>query len=319
MQEVLFFSTQGFEQPFYAGQSEINFRFLTASLSPSTMDLVGNHKVICLFTCDRVEESMVKPLYDRGVRLIALRCAGFNNVAVDACKKIGIEVLRVPEYSPHAVAEHTVALILTLNRKIHKAYNRVREGNFSLDGLIGFDLFQKTVGVIGTGKIGSVFTRIMLGFGCKVLAFDMNEDEALKKSGVNYTDLTSLLEQSDIVSLHVPLNPQTKYLIAEKEFSLFKKTALLVNTSRGGLVHTKALIQALKSKAIAGAALDVYEEEDGLFFHDFSSDIIADDVIMRLIGFPNVLITSHQAFLTQEALRAIADTTLRNIKTVRLD
>ena len=240
--------------------------------------------------------------------------AGFNHVNLEAAARLGLAVVRVPEYSPYAVAEHAVGLMLAMNRKLHRSYNRVRELNFSLDGLVGFDMYKKTVGVVGTGRIGSALTRIVKGFGCNILAYDPNPNTSLTaESSVKYVPLAKLFEQSDIISLHAPLTQTTRHLIDKNALALMKKGVMIVNTSRGGLIDTKALIQSLKSGHIGYAGLDVYEEEDGIFFEDHSQDMLQDDVLARLMSFPNVFITSHQGFLTEEALTNIAQTTLENI------
>lgn len=249
------------------------------------------------------------------MRLIALRSAGFNHVDLDAARRLGFTIVRVPEYSPHAVAEHAAALILTLNRKTHRAYNRVREANFSLDGLVGFDLHGKTVGVVGTGRIGAVMLRIMHGFGCRLLAHDVNEDAALMQEvPVRYVALQELLDASDIISLHVPLTPGTRHLIDAAALARMKPGVILINTGRGALIDTQALVAALKRGHVGGAGLDVYEEEAGIFFNDLSDRVLQDDVLARLLTFPNTLITSHQGFLTHEALANIAETTLANVR-----
>jgi D-lactate dehydrogenase len=246
---------------------------------------------------------------------VALRCAGFNNVELEAAKELGVAVTRVPSYSPHAVAEHTIALILTLNRKTHRAYNRVRELNFSLNGLVGFDLYAKITGVVGTGKIGRIVAQILKGFGMRVLAFDpFPNPEWASQHGVEYVDLRTLLKESDIVSLHAPLTPETDHIIGTESIALMKRGVMLVNVSRGRLVHTTALIDGLKSGHVGGVALDVYEEEEGVFFEDLSGEVLQDDVLARLFSFPNVLITSHQAFLTEEALREISRVTIQNLR-----
>ncbi len=249
----------------------------------------------------------------KGVKIIALRCAGFNNVDLSAARAQGIRVCRVPEYSPLAVAEHTVAMLLTLNRKTHKAYNRVREQDFLLNGLMGFNLYGKTVGVIGIGKIGSAFCRVMLGFGCKVMAYDLYPNKELESLGVVYAALEDVLASSDIISLHCPLNEDIHYMINEKTIATMKTGVTLINTSRGGLINTADMIEALKSKQVAYLGIDVYEQEEKLFFRDLSGSIIDDDVIQRLVSFPNVLVTAHQAFFTQEALSEIAQITLKSI------
>jgi D-lactate dehydrogenase len=247
-----------------------------------------------------------------GVRIIALRCAGFNNVNLEAARKYQLRVCRVPSYSPESVAEHAVAMILTLNRKTHKAYNRVREQNYSLNGLLGFNLFGKTVGVVGTGNIGTCFCKIMIGFGCRVIAYDIVKNSALEKMGVEYVTLAEVLKAA-IVSLHCPLTPQTHHLINEQTLQQMQPGVMLINTSRGGLIDTKAVIQALKKGVIGYLGMDVYEQEENLFFKDLSNRLLEDETLQRLSSFHNVLITAHQAFFTQEALHEIATTTLKNI------
>lgn len=312
--KIAFFSTKTYDREFfnrYITTHEIIY--FEAQLNEQTVNLATSCNAVCVFVNDKLNETVIKELKSLGIKLIALRCAGFNNVNLDAAKSVGIRVVRVPAYSPHAVAEHAVALILTLNRKTHKAYNRVREGNFSLDRLTGFDLYNKTVGVIGTGKIGQSFCNIMLGFGCKVLAFDLIENKEMAAKGVQYLPLIDLLQQSDIISLHCPLNEQTKHIINEKIIDRMKEGVMLINTSRGGLVNAPAVIKALKTGKIGYLGLDVYEQEEKLFFNDLSENVIQDDVIIRLLSFPNVLITAHQGFFTEEALTQIAQTTLENI------
>jgi D-lactate dehydrogenase len=270
--------------------------------------------VVCVFVNDKVNEEVIEVLATKGVKIIALRCAGFNNVNTEAAKAKGIKVCRVPAYSPEAVAEHAVAMMLTLNRKTNKAYNRVREQNFSLNGLLGFDVHGKTVGVIGTGNIGKAFCKIMLGFGCKVLAFDMFADKEMEALGVVYKPLIEVFAAADIISLHCPLNEQTKHLISKETIALMRPGVMLINTSRGGLINTKDAIAALKLHQIGYLGIDVYEQEDKLFFKDLSATIIEDDTIQRLMSFPNVLITAHQAFFTNEALTQIATATLNNVQ-----
>ncbi|HTF81536.1 MAG TPA: 2-hydroxyacid dehydrogenase, partial [Cytophagales bacterium] len=271
---------------------------------------------VCVFVNDVLNASVIEDLAHNQVKTIALRCAGFNNVDLAAAKAHGLRVVRVPSYSPHAVAEHALALLLTLNRKTHKAYNRVREGNFSLQGLEGFDLFGKTIGVIGVGNIGRIFINIMKGFGCKILVYDIVQDPELLQQNVTYVPLERLFHESDVISLHCPLNAQTKYLINKDSLSLMKEHVYIVNTGRGGLIHTKDVIEYLKNGKIGGLALDVYEQESALFFSDHSADIIQDDQLLRLTTFPNVIITSHQGFFTQEALTQIAQITLNNINDI---
>jgi len=266
-----------------------------------------------VFVNDRVDATVLQGLHAAGVRLVALRCAGFNNVDLTEAARLGIAVGRVPAYSPHAVAEHTAALVFTLNRKIHRAHARVREGNFALDGLLGFDLHGRTVGVVGTGQIGRCFLQIMGGVGCRLLAHDPHVDASCESMGVRYVSLDELLVQSDIVSLHCPLTPATRHLVDAAALRRMKRGAMLINTSRGAVVDTRAAIQALKAGQLGSLGLDVYEEEADLFFRDLSEHAIQDDVFARLLTFPNVVITGHQAFFTEEALGAIARTTVDNL------
>ncbi|MES2773511.1 MAG: 2-hydroxyacid dehydrogenase [Bacteroidota bacterium] len=311
---IAFFSTQPYDKEYFERHNKQHqITFFEAPLNEQTVNLAKGSEVICAFVNDKLNAAVIKALASLGIKLIAQRCAGFNNVDLAAAKENNITVVRVPAYSPHAVAEHAVALMMTLNRKTHKAYNRVREGNFSLDRLTGFDLYGKTVGVIGTGKIGQCFARIMLGFGCKVLAFDLIANKDLEATGVEYLSLMDLLAQSDIISLHCPLTEQTKHLINTDTLGMMKDGVMLINTSRGALMDTSSAIAALKTGKLGYLGMDVYEQEEKLFFHDLSENIIADDLIMRLISFPNVLITSHQGFLTEEALTQIALITLQNI------
>jgi D-lactate dehydrogenase len=312
--KITFFSTQAYDKEYFDAQNRHNeLHYIEAPLHQETALLAKGSEAVCVFVNDKLTEKVIQTLAEIGVRLIALRCAGFNNVDLVAAKANGLTVTRVPAYSPHAVAEHTLALILTLNRKIHKAYNRVREGNFSLERLMGFDLFGKTVGVIGTGKIGEAFCRIMLGMGCKVQAFDVVENPELTKAGVEYAKLETVLKNADILSLHCPLNDKTHHLINEQSLKIMKQGAMLINTGRGALIDTKAVIKALKRGCLGYLGLDVYEQEGDLFFRDFSESIIQDELILRLITFPNVLITAHQAFFTHEAMSEIAQTTLDSI------
>ena len=310
---IAFFSTQPYDKEYFERHNKQHqITFFEAPLNEQTVNLAKGCNAICAFVNDKLNAAVIKALAGLGIKLIAQRCAGFNNVDLAAAKENNIAVVRVPAYSPHAVAEHAVALIMTLNRKTHKAYNRVREGNFSLDRLTGFDLFGKTAGVIGTGKIGQCFAHIMLGFGCRVLAFDIIANKEMEAEGVTYLPLMDLLAQSDIISLHCPLTEQTKHLINPDTLSMMKDGSMLINTSRGALIDTKAAITVLKSGKLGYLGIDVYEQEEKLFFHDLSENIIEDDVMMRLMSFPNVLITSHQGFLTEEALTQIALITLQN-------
>lgn len=314
---IAIFSAHRFEKPvFEAANSQYKFtiRYFDVSLDAETAPIAQGFEVVCCFVNDHLDAVTIEQLAKAGVKLIALRCAGFNNVDLRASERFGIRVVRVPAYSPYAVAEHAMALILSLNRKVHHAYWRVRQLNFSLDGLVGFDLHGKNIGVVGTGKIGAAFARIAKGFGCRVLASDPHErTELIAENVVDYVNLSELLAESDIVSLHLPLTPETFHLINTTTLAAMKTGALLINTSRGALVDTSALIQVLKSGALAGAGLDVYEEEEGIFFEDLSDRVLQDDTLARLMTFPNVLITAHQGFLTREALENIADTTLNNI------
>ena len=293
----------------------IEWRFLDFRLTRETAALAQGVRAVCVFVNDEVDRPCLETLASHGIALVALRCTGFNNVDLAAAKAIGLTVTRVPVYSPHAVAEHAVALLLTLNRKIHRAFNRVRELNFSLNGLVGFDLYGKTAGIVGTGKIGRIVAQILHGFGMKVLAFDPFPDANwANRSGVTYVDAASLAGFSDVVSLHIPLTPETKHIIRRETLDLMKPGAILINVSRGALIDTTALIEALKSGRLGGVALDVYEEEEGIFFEDLSGQVLQDDELARLLTFPNVVITAHQAFLTHEALADIARTTVDNLQ-----
>ena len=287
--------------------------FHEASLSKSTASLADNAECVCAFVNDELSAEVLNQLHALGIKLIALRSAGYNHVDLDAARELGLTIVRVPAYSPHAVAEHTVALLQTLNRQIHRAHNRVREGNFSLDGLVGFDLHQKTVGIIGTGQIGTVVAKILHGFGCKLLTHDPYPNVTCQELGANYVELDELFARSDIITLHCPLNDDSYHLINETALEQMKDGVVLINTSRGALIDTAAIISALKTRKVSLLGLDVYEAEGDYFFHDLSSSIIQDDRLSRLMTFPNVLITGHQAFLTNEALQGIAETTLANI------
>ena len=314
--KVTVFSTHPFDKPSLvtANRNRHELNFLDVRLTEETVSLAKGAQAVALFTMDHATAPVLEALNSYGVRFIALRSAGFNHVDIKKAGQLGIRVSRVPAYSPYAVAEHTMALILTLNRKIHRAHNRVREMNFSLNGLTGFDLNGNTAGIVGTGKIGRILAKILHGFGCKLLGFDRFPDQELTHLyGLEYTDLESVYRHSDILSLHVPLMTETRHLINAKTIERMKPGVMLINTSRGGLVHTKAVINALKTGHIGYFGMDVYEEEDGLFFEDHSDHIVQDDIIARLLTFNNVLITSHQAFLTDTALKNIADTTLYNL------
>lgn len=311
---ITFFSTKSYDRQYFDGcNKEQDIVYIETQLNEQTVSLAEGSDAICAFVNDVLNKKVMAELARLNIKLIAMRCAGYNNVDLEAAKTNGITVVRVPAYSPYAVAEHALALIMTLNRKTHKAYNRVREGNFSLEKLTGFDLFGKTIGVIGTGKIGQIFCDIMIGLGCKVLAFDVIANKELTAKGVEYLPLIDLLPQCDIISLHCPLSEQTRHIINEETLGMMKEGSMLINTSRGALVDTKAAIEALKTGQLGYLGIDVYEQEEKLFFTDWSEAVIQDDVIMRLMSFPNVLITAHQAFFTEEALQQIAEVTLNNI------
>lgn len=315
--EVAVFGTKSYDRQFLQAAAEgtdIQWSFIEPRLTETTAPLASPFEAICCFVNDEISSGVLKELANGNTKLIAMRCAGYNNIDLTKAQELGIRVARVPAYSPYAVAEHAVGLILTLNRKYHKAYNRVREGDFSLQGLLGFDLHGKTVGVIGTGKIGQIFARIMHGFGCELLAYDVHKAEDCQKLGVKYESLDEVLGQSDIISLHCPLLPTTRHLIDYETLGKLKPGAMIINTSRGGLINTMAAIKGLKSGRIGSLGIDVYEEEADLFFEDMSESVIQDDVFARLVSFPNVLVTGHQGFFTQNALEAIAQATVQNLK-----
>ena len=311
---VAVFSTKPYDERFLqeANQKRHDLTFYEARLTETTAPLANEHDAVCAFVNDDLNEAVLKQLKENGTRLVALRSAGYNHVDMDAAKELGLTVARVPAYSPYAVAEHALALILALNRQTHRAYNRVREGNFALEGLLGFDLHGKTVGVIGTGKIGATFIGVMSGFGCVLLAYDPYPNDAVKGKA-QYVTLEQLFERADIISLHSPLTPDTHHLIDEDALAQMKEGVMIINTSRGALVDTQAAITALKTGRLGYLGLDVYEEEGDLFFEDLSDKVIQDDLFSRLLTFPNVLITGHQAFFTEEALHNIAQTTVQNI------
>ena len=311
--KILCYSSKDYDKKYFSSENIYNIEidYVDCSLNNETVKIAYHYDAICIFVNDTCDQNILNELYQHGVRCVLLRCAGYNNVDIDFAKQKGIAVARVPKYSPNAVAEHTVGLLLSLNRKIHKAYNRVREGNFSLNGLIGSDLCEKTVGVIGYGEIGKVFANIMSGFSSNVLVYDPYL-EVLDNDNHKKVDLPELLEKSDIISLHCPLSEFNKHIINNDTLSKIKTNAIILNTSRGALIDTKAIIKALKHKKIAGLAIDVYEEEGPIFFDDRSDEIIKDDLFERLLTFPNVLVTGHQAFLTHEALTGIARVTLDN-------
>jgi D-lactate dehydrogenase len=313
---VAIFSTKNYDRVFLETVNAAyghELVFFEPRLTEETTALAAQFPVVCVFVNDQLSAAVLTALAKQGIRLIALRSAGFNNVDLIAARESGLTVVRVPAYSPYAVAEHTVGLILTLNRKIHRAYARVREGNFSLDGLLGFDLHGRTVGVIGTGKIGVVVAQIMKGFGCQLLAHDPFPNPDCERLGVKYVSPLDLFAASDIVTLHCPLTPETRHLIDAQALGQMKPGVMLINTGRGALIDTQAVIEALKSGRIGYLGLDVYEEEADLFYEDLSDKVIRDDVFARLLTFPNVVITAHQGFFTEEALKNIAETTLANI------
>ncbi|MGD1895252.1 MAG: 2-hydroxyacid dehydrogenase [Cyclobacteriaceae bacterium] len=315
--KIAFFSTKSYDRTYMDQMNEQfshKLSYFDTGLRSETAVLAQDHPAVCIFVNDQADDETLEALQSQGVKLLALRSAGFNHVNLDKAQELGIRVVRVPAYSPHAVAEHTLAMILTLNRKTHLAYDRVRDGNFSLERLMGFVLHDRTVGVIGTGGIGRTFARLMQGVGCRVVAFDPYPNEELQQQGVEFLELPALFAESDIISLHCPLNKETHYIINEQAIDQMKDDDMLINTSRGGLVDTKAVVKALKHHKIGYFGLDVYEQEENIFFEDLSGSIIQDDIITRLMTFPNVLITSHQAFFTQEAMTSIAKTTLQNVR-----
>lgn len=311
--KLAFFDTKSYDIPGfdrYGIPAGVEIKYFEPNLNRDTVTLAAGFDAVCVFVNDTVDAVVVDKLHQLGVKAIVLRCAGFNNVDIKACEG-KLRVFRVPAYSPHAVAEHAMALLLTINRRTHKAYIRTRDFNFSLQGLAGFDLYGKTVGIVGTGKIGRVFADICKGFGMKILAYDKfpNPD-----AGLDYVDLPELFAQADIISLHCPLTEETHHLINADTIAMMKKGVTIINTSRGALVDTEALINGIKEKKVGAACLDVYEEEGDFFYEDFSGHIVQDDKLVRLIAMPNVIVTSHQAFLTQEALDSIASTTVDNLK-----
>lgn len=314
--KIAFFSTKNFEKSFLE-QTNLTHRhelhFFDARLTAQTVALAADYPAISCFVTDDLNKDVLTTLAQQKTRIIALRSAGFNNVDLAAAKNLGLTIARVPAYSPYAVAEFAVGLILALNRKIHRSYMRVREQNFSLDGLLGFDLHGRTVGIIGTGKIGTVFAQIMRGFGCRLLAVDPFPNETCRDLGVIYVSNEELYQQSDIISLHCPLTQDSRHLISEQALAHMKTGVMLINTGRGALIDTKAIIQALKNGKLGYLGIDVYEEEENLFFQNLSDTIIQDDTFARLQTFPNVLVTGHQAFFTKEALTNIAEITLNNI------
>lgn len=314
--KVAFFSAKAYERPFFlqaVPEGRHAFTFFDAPLSADTAPLARGSRAVCAFVNDRMDAPALEILAAEGVEFIALRSAGFNHVDLEAADRLGIRVARVPAYSPYAVAEHAVALMMALNRKTHRAYNRVREGNFALDGLLGFDMHGLTAGLIGVGKIGLRLTRILQGFGMRILAYDLYPTAEAAALGIGFLPLNDVLAQADILSLHCPLTPETRHLIDDAAVARMKPGVMIINTSRGQVVDTRAVIQGLKRGRIGALGLDVYEEEEELFFRDLSGEVIQDDVFSRLLTFPNVLITGHQAFFTRDALESIARTTARNL------
>lgn len=314
--KVACFSTKSYDrQSFNRALPDFghSFSYFEVKLDLHTISLADGHQAICSFVNDHIDEAVMKKLDQLGIGLIALRCAGYNQVDINAASARGIKIVRVPAYSPEAVAEHAFALILTLARKTHKAYNRVRENNFSLEGLTGFNIHGKTIGVIGTGAIGRAFCRIAKGFGCRVIAYDIHEDDEMKQLGVSYLTLDEVFSTSHIISLHCPLTPETHHLINAASIGRMQDGVALINTGRGALIETKAVIKALKNKKIGNLGIDVYEQEENIFFKNLSEEIMQDEQIARLMTFPNVLVTGHQAFLTKEALEQISKITLENI------
>jgi D-lactate dehydrogenase len=314
--KIAVFSAERYDREFLDKANVVEghqLNYFEDPLNLQTANLASGHDAVCLFVNDTADAPVLEALQRGGTHVVALRCTGFNNVDLAAAERLGIKVVRVVTYSPYSVAEHAVGLLLAINRKIHRAYNRTRDSNFALDGLMGFDLHGKTVAVIGTGKIGRVFARIMLGFGCDVIGYDKYPTPEFEGMGARYVTSGEIGAQTDIISLHCPLTPETHHIINAETLARAKPGALLINTSRGGLVHTEAAIDALKSGQLGGLGLDVYEQEAGLFFRDLSSTVITDDVLQRLISFPNVIVTGHQAFFTREAITTISETTLRSV------
>ena len=310
--KIAFFDTKEYDKKYflpYESQNGLTFKFYETKLNEDTVELARGADIVCAFVNDNISKAVIEKLYSFNIKLIAMRCAGYNNIDLKSAYE-KIHIVRVPAYSPYAVAEHAIALLLSSVRRIHKAYNRTKDFNFSLNGLEGFDFHKKTVGVIGTGKIGRIFIDICKGFGMNVLAYDKFPAQI---ENVNYTSLDELFEKSDIISLHCPLTEETYHLINKDNISKMKKSVIIVNTSRGALIDAEDLLEGIKNRKIGAACLDVYEEESDFFFEDFSGHIVSDDILARLITMPNVIVTSHQAFLTKEALENIAKTTVENI------
>jgi len=314
--KIAVFSAQPYDRQFLEAANAAEgheLHYFEMALGLESVALAAGFQAVCIFVNDVADANVLEALRGGGTGLVALRCTGFNNVDLAAAKRLGVKVVRVVDYSPYSVAEHAVALLLALNRKIHRAYNRTRDSNFALDGLMGFDFHGKTAGVVGTGKIGRVFARIMLGFGCEVIGYDPYRSADFEALGARYAAPGEIGANADIVSLHCPLTPENHHIVNAETLARMKRGALLVNTSRGGLLDTDAAIQSLKSGHLGGLALDVYEQEGGVFFRDLSSTVVTDDVLQRLISFPNVIVTGHQAFFTREAIGTICETTLRSV------
>ncbi len=318
MSNIAVFDTREYDKKFFDKENEVfkfNIDYFDFKLTHDTAILTKGYEIVCIFVNDIIDSKTIEVMANNGVKLLALRCSGYNNVDLEAALSFGIKVVRVPAYSPYAVAEYALSLLLTLNRKVHRAYIRTREFNFSLNNLVGFTLHNKTIGVIGTGAIGQCFIKILSGFGAKVLAYDLYRNEQLARElDFEYVDMSTIYKNADIISLHCPLSEESYHMFNKKVFKKMKNNAIIINTSRGALINTEDLIYALKQRVIGGAALDVYEEESEFFFKDISSEIMTDDILARLTTFPNVLLTSHQAFLTEEALSKIANTTLNSVK-----
>jgi len=313
--KIAVFSAQAYDRQFLDAANVAEgheLHYFEAALGPESVALAAGYEAVCIFVNDVANAGVLEALRAGGTRLVALRCTGFNNVDLATAARLDLKVVRVVDYSPHSVAEHAVALLLAINRKTHRAYNRTRDSNFSLNGLMGFDLHGKTAAVVGTGKIGRVFARIMLGFGCKVIGHDPFPSAEFEALGARYAAPDEIGADADIISLHCPLTPDNYHIVNVQSLARMKRGALLVNTSRGGLVDTEAAIEALKSGQLGGLALDVYEQEGAVFFRDLSSTIVTDDVLQRLVAFPNVIVTGHQAFFTREAIGTISETTLRS-------
>ncbi|MDD6211524.1 MAG: 2-hydroxyacid dehydrogenase [Bacteroidales bacterium] len=315
--KIAFFGTKPYDEKSFSKVNEnynLDIRYFKGNLNANNVLLTQGMDAVCIFVNDTANAAVLKYMAANGVRLLALRCAGYNNVDLEAAARYGVKVVHVPAYSPHAVAEYAVALMLLLNRKIHRAYWRTREGNFSLHGLMGFDMYGKTAGIIGTGKIAKILIHILKGFGMNILANDLYPDyKFAEENGITYTSLDELYKNSDIISLHCPLTEETRYLINEQSIAKMKDNVMIINTGRGQLIHTNELIEGLKNKKVGSAGLDVYEEEGEYFYEDKSDKIIDDDILARLLSFNNVIVTSHQAFFTKEAMHNIAETTLQNI------